>query len=157
MVLNIKRESIVRLWDNSLDVASFAGVGYLCGRLVNSVTKWTAKPSFFEKAKLVDVNSAAICCALFMAIDRVSYSILSSYIDKKELNKPAYIAMRIGVNLSAAVGLFNVLATPLQRATVELKGASVIILTAIAVYSQILLYLRVFNDRDDDKIALIIN
>ncbi len=135
-------------WDNCLDIASFAGVGYLSGRSVNWLTKWTSKPSLFNKSELVDLKSIAICSALFMTIDRLACAVLTYYVNDDQLKKPVYTAIRIAVDLTATVSLFNAVAEPLKQASVEFKTASAIILAACALYAHVLLIMSLFNDQE---------
>lgn len=140
--------TIENIWDKSLDTALFAGVGYLSGRAVNWLAKWTSKPSLFSTAASADLKSATICCALFMAIDHLAYAILEKYCNGgylRRVDKPAYTVVRIAASLTAAIGLFQALASPFQQASIEFKAASTIILTAFVAYNQLLVYLHTFN------------
>lgn len=149
---NTKRGIFPQVWDSCLDIASFAGVGYLCGRGINWLTKWTSKPSFFGKSESVDLKNAAMCCALFITIDRLAQTLLIFWSgkEKKErekYDKPLYTAFRIGISLTATVTAFNALAPNINRATIEFNTASTIILTALMVYSLIILFLDVYDHR----------
>lgn len=147
MVLEIKRESIEHLWDSCLDIVAFASLGYLCGHVVNRLTKWTSLPFLFGKSEAADLKSGSICCALFVTIDRLVLAMLNSFVGEEETHKPIYSVLRIGVNLTTAIGLFNMLASRVKLKSIEFKTASAIILTTVVVYSQTLLSLRVYNER----------
>jgi hypothetical protein len=140
--------TIESIWDKSLDTALFTAVGYLSGRAVNWLAKWSSKPSLFGKAAVADLKSATICCALFMAIDHLAYALLDKCCNHdygRRIDKPAYTVVRIGISLAAAIGLFQAIASPLQQASIEFKAASTVILTAFVAYNQLLLYLHTFN------------
>lgn len=138
----VNYETVEHVWDNYLDIASFAGVGYLSGRTVNWFTNWTSASSILTKAEQVDLTSAVGCCALFAAIDRLAYSMLSYYASH-EVNKPIYSILRVGASAIAAVSLFN----GLIPQSIETKSGVAVILTAVLIYSQILMQLTVFNSR----------
>jgi hypothetical protein len=182
MALGISREKIELAWDNCLDIAFFTGIGYLCGRAVNWYIHWASKPSFFGKAEMINVKSVAICCGLFMAIERIAQHVLSSYLNtqkskedseyedgeynvkvakgKKEkgyvmkLTKseeyskymitPFYVASRIAVDLTAAIGIFRVLAPRLNLVSIEFEVASAMILMAVVAHNLIILQLYFF-------------
>lgn len=140
-------ETVEWVWDSCLDSASFLGIGYLSGRMVNWFTKWSSVSSFFTKSAQIDLTSAAVCCALFATIDRIAYNILNLIIEDEELEKPAYSACRIMASAAAAVTLLNIAATHLKISSLDNKSAVAVILTAIVIYSQIVTHLNMFNLR----------
>jgi hypothetical protein len=135
--------SIKQLWDSCLDITAFAGVGYLCGHCVNVVIK--SKPTIFGNTEITDLKGVAIFCALFMTIDRLSHSILNSI--ALEFNKPIYTAIRIAINLTAAVCIFNLYTSRAKLVPIVLRSASLIILPAFAAYSIAIFCLSFYNSR----------
>src|SRR5215216_6597950 len=103
-----------RIWNNGIDIASFAGVGYLSGHVVNQFTKWSSASSLIMKTGQVDVTHAAACCGLFAAIDRLAYNILNSMVGKDQASKPFYSAFRIATSTAATSYLLNVGASLLK-------------------------------------------
>lgn len=150
MALEINGKTIEGVWDSCLDIAAFAAVGYLAGRAVNWFIQWSSTPSFFTKATQIDLKSAVVCCALFAIIDRFAHAIFSAIAGSGEVNKPVYSVFRIGASAAGAISLLNAFALPGKLAGVETQLAGAVILTAIAIYSQILLYLSAFNNRHID-------
>lgn len=147
MVFNIDSKTVEKLWDSCLDIGLFTGVGYLSGRIVSQLMKWTSKPSLFGAKAEINLRSAATCCGLFMLIDRTAQSILVASIGTNRTNKPAYSIMRMGLSAAGAVTLFNAVADRFKLVSLETKMAGTIILTAVFVYSTVLSRLNVFNNR----------
>ncbi len=145
MVIDLK--TVEKLWDSCLDIAAFAGVGYLSGRIVNQLTKWTSKPTLFGVKAAIDLKSATICCGLFILIDRMAQSLLLNFVKEKRVNKPVYSVLRMGVSAMGAINLLNAVAGRFQLVSLETKMAGTVIATAVFVYSKILLHLHVFNMR----------
>lgn len=146
MKLCIPQDSLKRGWESCLDIGAFTGVGYLCGHVVNEWIKWTSKPSLFSKVESVDLKSAAICCAVFMTLDRLGHALLIARVGK-EVNKPVYSSIRIGSHLAIAVLSFNALASRIKLVKIETHLASAIILMAIIAYSRMIFHLYIFNER----------
>jgi len=146
MVLDIHGEKIGYVWYSCLDIGAFAAVGYVSGRVVNLIVKSASALSFFKNPSQTDLTSAAVCCALFATIDRINQFILY-WMFEESSNKPIYSALRIGVSVTIAVGLFKHLASSVKLSSMESKPATAIILTAIVIYSQMLLCLDIFNER----------
>jgi hypothetical protein len=149
------------MWNSSLDIAAFAGVGYLSGKAVNWFTKWSSVPSIFHKTPQVDLTSAAVCCAVFAAIDRLAHAILGACLGAERANRPIYSAIRIGAGMVAAMSAFEALASQATLPRVETQAAVAVILTAIVIYSQIISHLMIFNSRyagsvmrDDDDLFI---
>jgi hypothetical protein len=145
-------ESLECVWDHYVDIASFAAIGYLSGRAVNWFIKWTSPSSIITTKEQVDLIGAVACCALFVAIDSIAYSILSSF-ESYDFNKTICSVLRVGASVIAAVSMFNVLAWPLNLASIEMKPGFAIIFTAIIIYSQFLMHLTLFNGRYEKYVS----
>jgi hypothetical protein len=149
------------IWNSGLDIAAFAATGYIAGKAVNWSTKLSTVPSIFSKAPQVDLKSAAVCCAIFAAIDRLAHAILTSSMGAERANKPIYSAVRIGACAMLTTSVFDVLASQMQLARVESQAALAVMITAILIYSQIISNLALFNSRyagslmgDDDDLLI---
>lgn len=147
MNFNISSRSVEKLWDSCLDIGIFTGIGYLSGRIVNQLMKWTSKPSLFGAKAEINLRSAATYCGLFMLIDRIAQSILIASMGTNRTNKPAYSMMRMGLSAAGAIALFNAAADQFKLVSLETKMAGTIILTAVFVYSRVLSHLNTFNNR----------
>lgn len=145
MAIDLK--TVEKLWDNCLDIGAFAGVGYLSGRFVNHLTKWTSKPTLFGAKATIDLKSATICCGLFMLIDRMAQSLLLNFVKEKRVNKPVYSILRMGLSAAGAITLLNAVAGRFQLVNLETKMAGTVIVTAVFVYGKILSHLHIFNNR----------
>lgn len=148
MMLKVNQETSGNAWDGCLDIAAFAGVGYLSGKVINEYVKWTSTPSIFKKTITIDLMSSAYCCGLFAAIDRLSYAILRSQIGYKRANKPVYSALRIGGCAVGSIWVFNKIAFLANLKVLEEKPAVAVILTAIVIYNLISSQLALFNSRE---------
>lgn len=146
-MFGIRAEAIEKVWDSCLDSAAFLAIGYLSGRVVNWFIKWSSTPSFFTKSTQIDLNSGAICCALFAVIDRIAYMILNTVFETEEIDKPVYSACRIAISASAAIALLNAAASSFKISSVESKPAVAVMLTAMVIYGQIWTHLNLFNLR----------
>lgn len=154
-MVTLDSASLERALDSCTDIAGFAVVGYLSGRLVNSLKNWSIMPSFFSKAELMDLRSATACCALFIMVDRFVQGIINQMLKGQELDrarrlmdKPFFSAARICMNGFIAIEMFNMLAKSFKMAKIEQKPAATLLLTALFIYTHLQFYLNCYNRRN---------
>lgn len=143
----IDRYTIKSAIDTCLDIASFGGVGYLSGHLVNALSSYSSKSSFFNELEKTNVQSTAVCCALFIAIDRPVQGMLRILFQSPKVDQPVYSAVRMGINGFAAIELFNLLAPRIEHSSVKMKPAAAVVITALLIYSNLVAYIHYYNSR----------
>ncbi len=148
----ISTESIKELTNNFVDIATFTAIGHFCGRYVNHLTKTSSLPSIIGKLEVADLKSAAVCCALFVTIDRLVQGILDAFFENSRYFHTyktdfTYSCIRITLNTIAAVTLFNLAAPTLKLVNIEMYTAATIISTAIVTYGMGQFILNSYNNR----------
>lgn len=143
----IDRYTIKSAIDSSIDIASFGAIGYFCGHVMNSLSAWSSSPSFLKNLEKTDLHGVTVCCALFITIDRLVHGMLHILSESHEIDKPLYTAVRITANGLASIELFNLLAPSLNLSTVKTKPAAIVMITALVIYTHLMIYIAGYNNR----------
>lgn len=143
----IDRYTIKSAIDSGVDIASFGAIGYCCGHVMNSLSAWGSGPSFLNHLEKTDLHGVTVCCALFITIDRLVHGMMHILSESHEIDKPFYTAVRIAVNGLASIQLFNLLAPGLNLSTVKTKPAAVVMITALVIYTHLMMTIAGYNNR----------
>lgn len=141
------RTSAMNTWEIGLDLGLFTSVGYLSGRCLNWLAKWSLKPNLFSKTGYIDLNYATSVSAIFIIVDRVAKTMLKSIIDETQLNKPTNTVLRVGTEGLVSIWALNLFSPSLKLPQVEYTIAATFLTTAVVAYSLMLLLLETFNER----------